>query len=392
MASADISTDHLAPTLPARYSAEGGPHCTTTGPFERCIFHATDVASGQRVVVKSYHSNAPEMREWPMRQWARGVWPIMQNECAKLRHLEQRRADRASGHGDEVFDAGRIRIRVPRCVHVCADATCAEADTMPFVAVTRVGGMTLKAFATTLKSRGRHEQRVALLTAVRAALQTLQWIWSNGVVHRDVSGANLVVDSSERGELSVALIDFDGAVLVGECSDEAAPVVAAGGGQQHTGGHGSAGGSSKDCVPSHALPSPPWDSAISAPSSYSLPPELWAAAMEGRARVWHRRHESFAFDAWGLGVAVLRTLSCSPTLPERVWRWQLAQQRTRTLNDAIAADDGLASPAWLHGLDPACFAYEHTPPELLAILATLLSANPVARGPPQRLLTAMQLE
>lgn len=317
----------------------------------------------------------------PGDRWPRHFLHQLRIECNALRDIE-----RAAG-ADSL-----IARRVPRCLSLCLDESCDDFRALPHIALTRLEGPTLDAFSRELlETASLVERRNALFDFAHEALITLDHLWSLGFVHRDLSGANLIVlrHPSRSTPVAAALVDFDAALHVSACPTIEQP-------------SSELQGASDRCMPNHLLPPPPRDGAKdAAPITFNLPPELWAPAFaQWTARPtpqrWHRANESFAFDGWGLGMALLHKMECEPDLPGRIWRRQLEMVASRRVVasqraaeqpevcDEVETGDG---SLWLRKLDPQCFAESTTPPLLLALLASLLASDPAARGPPGRLLT-----
>ena len=172
----------MMPTLPAGFSpAAGGPHasCDEAGElFQRCIWHAH--AGQEPVVVKAFARRAHAA---PGDRWPRHFLHQLRIECNALRDIE-----RAAG-ADSL-----IARRVPRCLSLCLDESCDDFRALPHIALTRLEGPTLDAFSRELlETASLVERRNALFDFAHEALITLDHLWSLGFVHRDLSGANLIV-------------------------------------------------------------------------------------------------------------------------------------------------------------------------------------------------------
>ena len=224
----------MMPTLPAGFSpAAGGPHasCDEAGElFQRCIWHAH--AGQEPVVVKAFARRAHAA---PGDRWPRHFLHQLRIECNALRDIE-----RAAG-ADSL-----IARRVPRCLSLCLDESCDDFRALPHIALTRLEGPTLDAFSRELlETASLVERRNALFDFAHEALITLDHLWSLGFVHRDLSGANLIVlrHPSRSTPVAAALVDFDAALHVSACPTIEQP-------------SSELQGASDRCMPKHLLPPP----------------------------------------------------------------------------------------------------------------------------------------
>ena len=229
-----MSTCSLQAELPARFVLISLLYSTA----KRCIWKGRDLMTGEAVVIKAAHASAAI---------------AIHRECSFLRQLPLLEEDEASG----LF---------PQCIAACTPqeafhsdaAACAEDSNAVFMVQTALTGDTLDVVARNLPAPG-------LVPIAKAALLTLDALWKRRVAHRDLSGANILVDrvAGSQGWM-VRLVDFDAAIGVDQCLDLTAMP-------------------STSCAPTHLLPAPPWTTRPQ-PITYNVPPELYAAATSSPSR------------------------------------------------------------------------------------------------------------
>lgn len=287
---AAVSTDAAARSAGhCRLQANGLPASTVLTTLihasdQRCTWRGRDEA--RDVIIKLAQASFAD---------------VISQECSFLRELAE----------------GEASVSFPRCLAVCTPdgrntgpTSCGE---VAYNVQTALAGDTLDEVA-----RKPDQESARLVRAAGAGLRTLDWLWKRGVAHRDLSGSNLLFDEPTA---SLRLCDFDSAIWLDRCDREA-------------------------CVPSHLLPAPPWHRGMQ-PITYNVPPELFATAAKSAVardrapmgQPWHSRELGFAFDAWGLGMALLQKLDCPRTTVQRLWEH---------------AASGRTAPRWAHdGADAA---------------------------------------
>ena len=280
----------------------------------RCVFSATLLDGGsQSVVVKSVRDREGEY-----------LRAKLKNECDALRA--------ASGSGV-----------APECVASCLNDADADCGGLAWIAQSKLAGVKLDEFTVACRHRngaGLGFQR-EMLAVARSTLAALAALRKKGVAHRDLSGANILVEGGGSGrDIRVTLADFDGAVVVKRCLQRRARREL------------------DFCDAQHLLPAPPWDGE---PITFNVPPELYTAAQaagaalldggDGGLPVGLTRGAPFSFDGWGLGIALVHKIcGGSRGLPEQLWRRVKAEQGRRwpggvpgTTGTAAVAADGRVS-------------------------------------------------